>query len=103
MTFDVNEGRPVKGGNGCHPLYPAVDHVDPGNSNGGHQIVCNALNDLKGHLPVECFEALKKTNAWNELMKQWVAQANENRTDRDAFKKLLRPNAEPRNNKGQTK
>ena len=94
MIFDVEEGTPVKGGKGCHPLYPAVDHIDPKNPDGGHQIVCYALNDLKGHLPLECFNALKATKAWKTLMKQWRKQAKKDRTAREAFKRLLRPNAQ---------
>lgn len=96
MIFNVREGTPAKGGRGCHPLYPAVDHIDPGNFDGGHQIVCYALNDLKGHLPIECFEALQKTNAWKSLMRQWRKQAEKDSTDRDAFMRFLRPNAKPK-------
>ena len=88
MIFKPVEGRPVKGGRGCHPLYPAVDHIDPGNSNGGYQIVCYALNDLKGHLPVDCFNELMGTSAWKKLMAQWVEQAQNDRMNREAFKKL---------------
>lgn len=69
LLFDRIERTPVKGGRGCHPLSPAIDHIDPGDSDGGFQVVCYALNDLKGHLPVECFRALKQTNAWLGLMR----------------------------------
>ncbi len=93
MIFDISEGTPVTGGKGCHPLYPAVDHIDPGNPNGGHQIVCYALNDLKGHLPFDCFYALTQTNEWRSLMDRWRKQAAIDREDRVAFKRLLRPNA----------
>jgi hypothetical protein len=31
LRFDAASGTPVKGGPGCHPLYAALDHVDPGN------------------------------------------------------------------------
>lgn len=93
MIFDTSEGTPVTGGKGCHPLYPAVDHIDPGNPNGGHQIVCYALNDLKGHLPVDCFNALTQTDAWCSLMVRWRKQAAIDRADREAFMHLLRPNA----------
>jgi len=96
MIFDVKEGTPMKGGKGCHPLYPAVDHIDPGNPNGGYQIVCYALNDLKGHLPPDCFEALQKTSAWQRLMDLWRQQACSNSSNRAAFMNLLRPNAAPR-------
>lgn len=93
MIFDKNEGTPVPGGKGCHPLYAAVDHIDPGNHTGGYQIVCYALNDLKGHLPSDCFKALSETEAWHKLMNVWRKQAEKDATDREAFKRLLRPNA----------
>lgn len=94
MIFDKTKGTPKAGGEGCHPLYAAVDHKDPGNSDGGYQIVCYALNDLKGHLPTDCFQALSDTQAWNSLMKRWRSQAEQkNIDDHEAFKKLLRPNA----------
>ena len=96
MICNNIEGTPVSGGRGCHPLYPAVDHIDPGNSVGDYQIVCYALNDLKGHLPPDCFKALKKTKAWKNLMQMWAAQARNGRNNREAFKRLLRPNATPK-------
>lgn len=93
LLFDRANGVPQKNGYGCHPLYPAIDHKDPGNSKGGFQVVCYALNDLKGHLPLDCFNALKKTRAWCKLMRAWRLQAKKDPTDREAFRKLLRPNA----------
>lgn len=92
LTFNLEDGTPQARGLGCHPLYPAVDHIVPGNPDGGHQIICYALNDLKGHMPPDCFNALKRTNAWLGLMKSWVAQAQRNPHDRNAFKQLIRPN-----------
>lgn len=94
MIFDLSERTPVSGGRGCHPLSPAVDHIDSGNSRSMLQIVCYALNDLKGHLPAECFDALADTGAWKRLMVAWRRQAKINPGDRDAFAKLLRPNAD---------
>jgi hypothetical protein len=96
LEFDVAERTPVKGGRGCHPLSPAVDHIDPGNPRGGYQIICYALNDLKGHLPQDCFEALVRTEPWQALMAQWRDQADRDRSNRDTFMRLLRPNAEDR-------
>ena len=96
MIFDTGEGTPVAGGKGCHSLYPAVDHIDPGNPDGGHQIVCYALNDLKGHLPPACFDALRKIDAWQSLMNKWREQAVKDRTNREAFRLLLRPHAKPK-------
>ena len=93
LRFNVKERTPQKGGLGCHPLSPAVDHIDPGNPSGGHQIVCYALNDLKGHLPTDCFNALRKTEAWKKLMQRWKEQAERDPKDREAFRRLLRPNA----------
>lgn len=96
LTFNVNDRTPRKGGAGCHPLAPAVDHVDPGNDAGDRQIICYALNDVKGHLPLECFAALIETTAWKALMAQWTAQAKRDANDREAFRRLLRPNAHAR-------
>ena len=93
MTFDVRDRTPIAGGHGCHPLSPAVDHIDPGNPQSDRQIVCYALNDLKGHLPVPCFRALTRTKAWKTLMKDWRYQVRKDRNNRQAFRRLLRPNA----------
>ena len=76
-------------------MSPAVDHIDPGNRNGGFQIICYALNDLKGHMPTGCFNALTRTDEWKELMQMWKIQAEVDPHDREAFKRLLRPNATP--------
>ena len=95
MRFDIAERTPANG-LGCHPLSPAVDHIDPGNPNGGYQIICYALNDLKGHMPVECFEALRKTDAWKKLMQAWREQAEADPADQESLKRLLRPNAKPK-------
>jgi len=94
MVFDVKERTPEKGGRGCHPLSPAVDHVDPGNAKGDFQLICYALNDLKGHLPPDCFNALRQADAWKQLMAAWKEQAERDSNDRQAFRRLLRPNAE---------
>jgi len=88
MIFDKRQCTPVAG-KGCHPLYASVDHKDPGNPD--CQIVCYALNDLKGHLPLNCFNALKETIEWRSLMKRWK-QAACNPANRGAFMRLLRPN-----------
>src|SRR5579862_3857113 len=58
FVFDKDLGTPRKGGLGVHPAYPAVDHLEPGNDTWGYQIVRYALNDVKGHMPFDCFEAL---------------------------------------------
>lgn len=93
LRFDVIDRTPIKGGKGCHPLAPAVDHVDPGNEAGERQIICYALNDVKGHLPLECFKALIETTAWKALMAEWRDQAKLDPSNREAFRQLLRPNA----------
>lgn len=91
MLFDLKDGTPKEGrGNGCHPLYAAIDHIEPGCNGRGHQIVCFALNDLKGHLSFECFEALRRTKAWKQLMHRWMKQAKSDSTDREAFRSLIR-------------
>ena len=93
LLFDVIEGTPKVNGPGCHPLYPAVDHIDPGNPKGGFQIICYALNDLKGHLPLDCFLALSETKAWKNLMQAWKEQAERDPRDRSALMRLLLPNS----------
>lgn len=90
MVFDKKKGTPVQGGKGCHPLYAAVDHISPG-SRIHFQLVCYALNDLKGHLPRDCFQALTPTSPWRNLMKKWRGQAQKGPNNRKAFKNLLRP------------
>jgi len=93
MLFDLGSRTPSLG-HGCHPLSPAIDHIDPGNPHSGVQIVCYALNDMKGHLPADCVKALTKTVTWQKLMKAWREQAQGDPSDREAFARLIRPNAE---------
>src|ERR1700694_4135578 len=92
MLFDRKLGTPEKGGLGVHPLYPAVDHIECGNRERGHQIICYALNDVKGHMPFECLEALKHTEPWKELMLRWNTLAQNEPFNREAFRKLISPN-----------
>jgi len=89
MTFKAEDGTP-RAGKPCHPLYASVDHTSPRNSAYGYQLVCYALNDLKGSLPNKLFSELKNTPAWNHLMQQWKSQAENNSNDREAFKTLLK-------------
>jgi len=96
LIFDKREGTPVAGGKGCHPLYAALDHRSPGKFDDGLQIVCYALNDLKGHLPLNCFLELQETKSWKDLMKAWRHQADKNPMGRDSLRKLIRPNSECR-------
>jgi len=95
MLFDKKSGTPQKSGHGVHPLYPAVDQIEPGNPKRGHQIVCYALNDVKGHMPFECFKKLRRTRAWKELMLRWRTEAEgHHRRDREAFRRLIFPNSD---------
>jgi hypothetical protein len=90
LLFDAKSGTPKKGGEGTHPIYAVVDHCAPGCDDLGHEIVCHALNDLKGALPSDCFRALRDTPAWLDLMSRWLAQAENDHTDRDAFRTIQR-------------
>ncbi len=92
LLFDRKLGTSKAGGQGVHPLYPAVDHRECRNAERGYQIVCYALNDVKGHMPFHCFEALKGTDAWKEFMGGWRSQAEKDPHDREAFKALIFPN-----------
>lgn len=103
LLFDREEGTPRKGGLGSHPLYPAVDHIECGTDRREHQIVCYALNDVKGHLPFDCFEALKRTEPWKKLMAQWKSQAQNDQHDREAFTNIIFPNGNRKKQKQNAK
>ena len=90
LRFDARSGTPIAGGPGAHPLYAAVDHTSPGSDDLGHEIVSYDLNDLKGHLPSDCFAELRLTKSWRRLMDQWRQQALENSDDRGAFRSIRR-------------
>jgi len=92
LLFDKTQGTPQKDGLGVHPLYPAVDHIECGTGERGYQIVCYALNDVKGHLPFDCFEALARTEPWKDLMRRWSSQAASDPLNREAFRRLIFPN-----------
>ena len=70
---------------GCHPLYATIEHLEPKAMSHGFGIVCYHLNDVKGQLPFDCFEALRKTDAWKALMKRWNAMAKRNPHDFDGL------------------
>lgn len=89
LLFDAASGTPVKGKGSQHPLYAVVDHCAPGSDDYGHEIVCNDLNDIKGHLPYDCFQALRVTDAWRQFMLRWRQQA-ERDPDRSALRALRR-------------
>jgi hypothetical protein len=91
LIFDAAEGGgAIPGGQGCHPIYAALDHCAPGSNCHGFQIVSYALNDLKGHLPLDCFEALCRSTAWLRLMDTWRRQYRRDASDREAFRALLK-------------
>ena len=89
ILFDAESGTPQKGENGCHPLYAAVDHINPGRNDLGFQILCYDINDLKGHLPPPLFNALTKTKEWKRFINEWKRLA-ESSSDRRVFKKLIK-------------
>lgn len=91
LIFAASEGGgSIPGGRGCHPVYAALDHCAPGSDCQGFQVVSYALNDLKGHLPIDCFAALCRTAAWRRLMRAWRRQHRRDISDREAFRSLLR-------------
>ena len=79
-----------------HPLYPAVDHIQCGTKERGHQIVCYALNDVKGHLPFDCFEALKQYRAMERVNAAMEFTGRERPTPPGSFKRLIFPNGNRR-------
>jgi hypothetical protein len=95
LLFDLGERTPETRGLGCHSLCPAVDHIDPSNPNSDVQIICHRLNDLKGFMPLDCFNALRATEPWKTLMYKWKEQAEKNPKDRNAFVRLLPAKTKP--------
>jgi len=89
LLFDSQSGTPVTGGEGCHPLYAAADHIDPGKSDSEIQLVCYDLNDLKGHMPRPLFDALCRTKEWQDFIRCWKSIADQSSEDRSAFKELI--------------
>ncbi|WP_367870855.1 hypothetical protein [Luteolibacter sp. Populi] len=85
LLFDPALGTAKKGGAGCHALYAALDHTAAGCDDLGHGIVCYALNDIKGHLPHDCFVALRETGAWQQFMAKWRVQSEQDSLDTTAF------------------
>lgn len=90
LRFDPASGTPKAGGPGAHPLYAAVDHTAPGSDELGHEIVSYDLNDLKGHLPPDCFAELRAARPWKRLMRAWRDQATNDPNDRAAFRRIRR-------------
>ncbi|MDM7992078.1 MAG: hypothetical protein QUS11_02070 [Candidatus Fermentibacter sp.] len=88
LLFRGIHGRPIRKLFGSHPLYASVDHLSPRDDSKGLCIVCYALNDMKGHLPYDCFRALQNTPAWQDLMEAWRKLAESNAKP-DAFKSLI--------------
>ena len=96
LLFDREQGTPQKDGHGVHPLYPAVDHIESGSGERDHQIVCYALNDVKGHMPFDCFKAMQRTKPWKALMERWRSLAENDPCNREKFTKLIFPNGNRR-------
>lgn len=89
LFFDAKNGTPQKGGPGCHPLYAAVDHINPNRTDHGFQILCYDINDLKAHLPLPLFNALTKTKEWKRFAKAWGELSKSSPNDIKALKKLI--------------
>lgn len=90
LFYDKPRGKAFRGGLGVHPLYASLDHCSPGSNLEGHQIVCYALNDLKGHIPFDCFRELQQSSPWVRIMDRWKQQAKVDPDDRISFKRIVR-------------
>ncbi len=90
LRFDVESGTPIKGGKGCHPLYAAVDHINPSQTDLGYQILCYDINDLKGHIPPFLFNALIATQNWNKFITTWRRAAELHPDNRDLLKQVIK-------------
>jgi len=93
LLFDAKSGTPKVAGQGCHPLYAAVDHINPKRKDNGFQILCYDINDLKGHLPPPLFNALTKTQEWKNFVQAWKEAADSSPNKRSVFKKLIKDGA----------
>jgi len=89
LLFDLVSGTPQAGRQGCHPLYASVDHISPGQTELGFQILCCDINDLKGYLPTPLFNALIKTKEWKHFADEWKGLADSS-SDRMVFKNLIK-------------
>lgn len=89
LLFDANSGTAKRGGQGCHPLYASVDHINPNREDYGFQILCYDINDLKAHLPLPLFNALTKTREWKEFVQYWKRAAESSPNERKVFKQLI--------------
>ena len=90
LLFGSADGTPIKGSHSQHPVYAVVDHISPGSDSRGYMIVSNDLNDLKGHLNLKLFGALRRTAAWKRLMRRWRGQAESDHRNRNAFRAIRR-------------
>ena len=89
LIFNSEMGTSRKGGPGPHPCYAALDHTSPRSDEAGHEVVCFKLNDVKSHLPAECFRELQACESWKRLMDAWRAQAEKDINDVAGFELLL--------------
>lgn len=90
LRFDIESGTPIKGGKGCHPLYAALDHINPSQSDLGYQILCYDINDLKGHIPPFLFDSLKATNNWGVFKNSWKSAAESDPNNIEQLKQIIK-------------
>lgn len=91
LVFDKQEGTPKKG-KGCHALYASVDHIIPNGDNSleNLQLVCYAINDLKGHMPNKLFSVIKNSDEWKEFKDGWQELAKSETSESKDFYKFIK-------------
>jgi hypothetical protein len=86
MLFNKANHGTAGNGIGVHPLYATVDHIDPKNKGKMNlniedvQLLCYAINDMKGHMPFRLFNViLKEQKEWNKFKTKWqkITKRNE--------------------------
>lgn len=83
MLFNKATYGTPGGGKGVHPLYASVDHINPKSKGkrspniGDVQLLCYAINDMKGHMPFLLFNViLDEEKEWNKFKTKWQRKKN---------------------------
>jgi hypothetical protein len=85
LEFDKSKLYEEENKGHCNPIYAVVDHISPSDkgtridSIDEVQILCFAINDMKGNIPKKLFETLIKTNEWEKFVGDWKDCVSENK------------------------
>jgi 5-methylcytosine-specific restriction endonuclease McrA len=78
MLFNKTKHGTAEPGKGVHPLYAAIDHIHPKDKGKRKpemkdiQLLCYAINDMKGHIPPRLFDLITGDNTeWKQFKRKW--------------------------------